>query len=259
MPAEVPAQPAETATVTEEAEAGGRHIRIAGPSGPIHVWIPPGYRPERAGIALYVHGYYTDVDTAWTKHRLAEQFRASGRDALFIAPEAPRGAAQGVHYPDLEALLLEVRIAAGLTRPWGPVVAMVHSGGYRTALRWLDSRQLDQVILLDALYGGEEAFVDFARSRRGHGGNALMVVGADTLRWTEPLSRDVRDHDLSVAVIDHIPSERAQMPRLVRSRSVVYFRAQHGHMALVEDGQVIPLLLSVSQLGRLFPSGESAR
>ena len=85
--------------VVKSAEAGGQHIRLATEHGPVHLWMPPGYRQETAGIALYVHGYYTDVDRAWTEHRLAAQFRDSGRNALFIAPEAPAGAADEVRWP----------------------------------------------------------------------------------------------------------------------------------------------------------------
>ena len=82
------------ATAPADAEAppslaGGEHVRIATKRGPVHVWRPAGYDPLTAGIVLYVHGYYTTSDKAWAEHRLAEQFAASGRNALFIVPRAP--------------------------------------------------------------------------------------------------------------------------------------------------------------------------
>src|SRR5262245_52628668 len=74
------------------AVAAGTALRIADKAGPIHVWRPAGYRAETAAIVVYVHGYGTDVDTAWREHHLPEQFALSAVNALFIAPEAPAGA-----------------------------------------------------------------------------------------------------------------------------------------------------------------------
>jgi hypothetical protein len=40
------------------AAAAGKHLRIDGPHGPIHVWIPPSYRAETGATIVYLHGYY---------------------------------------------------------------------------------------------------------------------------------------------------------------------------------------------------------
>jgi len=40
---------------------------------------------------IYVHGYYTDADGAWSEHDLARQFKASHQNAMFIVPDAPSG------------------------------------------------------------------------------------------------------------------------------------------------------------------------
>lgn len=213
-------------------EAGGEHIRLETDRGPVHLWLPPGYRSETAGIALYVHGYYTGIDRAWKAHRLAEQFRASGRNALFIAPEAPDGLRQPVFWPDLAELLQEVRRQTGLRRPWGATVALVHSGGYRTAAAWLDDDLLDDLVLLDALYGEEDAFRDWARAPP----HRLVVVGADTLRWTEPLARD-----LELPALDAIPDQPPAAGSL-------YLRSGLRHMDLVTGGKVIPVLYRMTRL-----------
>jgi hypothetical protein len=224
-------------------EAGGEHIRLETKKGPVHVWIPPGYVSETAGIALYVHGYYTDVDTAWKEHRLAEQFRASGRNALFIVPEAPDGLGQHVFWPELGDLIAEVRKQIGLRRPWGPVVAMVHSGGYRTAVTWLDDDLIDDLVLLDAMYGDEDAFRDWITADDSRG---LVLVGADTLRWTESFAREQR-----LRALGEIPDRARPVPRGER----VYLRGQYGHMDLVTNGKVIPVLYRMTRL----PAGEGAR
>jgi len=223
-------------------EAGGEHIRLETDHGAVHVWIPPGYVSETAGIALYVHGYYTDVDKAWKQHRLAEQFRATGRNALFIAPEAPDGLAQPVFWPELGDLLLEVRTQTGLRRPWGPVVAMVHSGGYRTASAWCAQDLVDELVLLDALYGDEEVFGAWVGDRR----HRLIVVGAETVRWTEPFARE-----LAMRAFDQIP-DRAER---VAPWRLLYLRGQYGHYDLVTSGKVIPVLFQMTRL----PGAAAAR
>jgi hypothetical protein len=223
-------------------EAGGEHIRIETKKGAVHVWIPPGYRSERAGIALYVHGYYTSVDKAWKEHRLAEQFARARRNALFIAPEAPDGLAQPVFWPELGDLLQEVRRQTGLRRPWGPVVAMVHSGGYRTAVAWLDDDLIDDLVLLDAMYGEEEAFRHWAAgASRG-----LILVGADTLRWTEAFAREAKLRDLGEIPDDGKPADGPEL---------VYLRGQYRHMDLVTNGKVIPVLFQMTRL----PAAAGAR
>jgi hypothetical protein len=224
-------------------EAGGEHIRLETNKGAVHVWIPPGYVSETAGIALYVHGYYTNVDKAWKEHRLAEQFARSGRNALFIAPEAPDGLGQHVFWPELGDLLREVRTQTGLRRPWGPVVAMVHSGGYRTAVAWLDDDLIDDLVLLDAMYGDEEAFHEWMVADDSRG---LVLVGADTLRWTESFAREQKLREIGEIPNDGKPAARADR---------VYLRGQYGHMDLVTNGKVIPVLYRMTRL----PAVESAR
>src|ERR1051325_1638134 len=82
------AVPQDAHLLTLAAQAG-RHWRIDGPRGPIHVWIPPGYRAETAATIVYIHGYYDDADTAYVGHRLPEQFAMSALNAMFIVVEAP--------------------------------------------------------------------------------------------------------------------------------------------------------------------------
>jgi hypothetical protein len=231
-------------------EAGGEHIRLETKKGAVHVWIPSGYVSETAGIALYVHGYYTNVDKAWKEHRLAEQFAKSRRNALFIAPEAPDGLAQPVFWSELGDLLQEVRRQTGLRRPWGPVVAMVHSGGYRTAVKWLEDESLEQLILLDAMYGDEEAFGAWVEppgtSRQ------LIVVGADTLRWTETFAYETAERGVPTAVTRFLGQDLDERQRKAR---VIYMRAGDGHMDLVQRVGLIPVLYQMTRL----PAGEGAR
>ncbi len=241
------AEPADTGTnlrpgLVDEALLGGRHWRLESTRGPIHVWVPPGYDGASAGIVIYVHGYRTDVNHAWIDHHLAEQFLASKQNALFIAVGAPESYRERVSWPSLGRLLSEVRKQTHLARPWGHVVAIGHSGAYRTILCWLDYRPLDHVILLDGMYGHEDEFD--AWMKRGRGQRKLILVGADTLRWTEPF---VREHPKARA-FDFIPEHLADIPEARRKAPLLYLRSQFDHMGIVEEGKTIPLLLRLSGL-----------
>ena len=144
-----------------EAVRTGKHVRIDGPRGAIHVWIPRGYRPDTAATIVYVHGYYDDADTAWTMHQLPEQFSLSALNAMFVVPEAPVAARTPINYPDLGELLRLVEERTGATRGAALTVAMGHSGAFRTLETWLDEPLIDQIVMVDATYGDEDAIVSW--------------------------------------------------------------------------------------------------
>lgn len=194
------------------------HHRFVTPHGSVHVWQPQGYDAETAELVVYVHGYYVDADGAWTEHRLADQFAASGRNALFVVPEAPAGDDQGVAWPRLDALLAAVR-AEGIAVPKGPAAAVAHSGGYRTVLPWLRGDAIDAVVLVDGMYGGEaqlKAWLAEDDARR------LVFASSTTAERTRQFVEGAGD-----AVRDQI----------------VVVPTQAGHMELITDGRALPSLI----------------
>ncbi len=236
-----------TPPYVEDQVAGGEHWRFESKHGPVHVWRPPGYLHESAGIVVYVHGFYTDVDDAWTNHRLAEQFLASQQNALFIVPEAPAGKRDTPTWRSLGALIRTVRKEARVKRPWGHIVIAGHSGAYRSIVRWLDYRHVDHLILIDALYGHEEQFRYWLKRAKGHASNKMLVVAADTLRWAEPFVRKSgKAHTL-----DLIPEKFEDFDKAVLRAKLLYLRSQYGHMEMVTNGTVLPVLLRTTRLQRL--------
>ena len=214
----------------------GQYWRLIGDGGPIHVWTPPGYHADDASVVVYVHGYYTDVDTAWREHQLPEQFAMAGINAVFIACEAPNGLKQNVHYPDLGALIRFVLASTQVARPTGPWVALGHSGAFRTLKLWRTEPTLETMILLDAVYAENDAFHQWLQAAPNH---RLLTIGDDTLRWTEELARDAAD----TLTIDWVPYAYAQWPAAAYTARHVYVRSQYGHMPIVTNGWVIPQFL----------------
>jgi hypothetical protein len=230
----------------EDTVAGGKHFRILTARGAVHVWAPPGYDRATAGTVIYVHGYYTDADGAWREHELAKQFRASHQNALFIVPEAPSGNDDEVKWPALKDLRRAVA-RANIHLPDGPVVVMGHSGAFRTVMQWVDHKLVDQIILLDALYAGEQAFDEFIASGKRADDHKLIVVAASTAEESASFA-----HRYKFAVArEKMPSAAGGFSRHERAAKLLYIHSQFEHMAIVTSGKVIPTLLRVTPLKAL--------
>lgn len=218
------------------AVAAGRHVRIDGPRGPIHVWIPASYHADTGATVIYVHGYFDDADTAWTGHQLPEQFALSALNALFVIPEAPVAQKTPINYPSLGELLQRVEDATGVARGAALTVAIGHSGAFRTLQTWLDEPLLDQLVMVDALYGDEDAILAWFRASPRH---RLIFVGEDTLLGTE----SVADKLPETMIVERVPPTYDTWPAAARTARSVYVRSQYAHMPLVTEGIVLPALL----------------
>lgn len=231
---------------TEDTVAGGTHWRIKTSAGAIHVWIPSGYDRSSAGTVVYVHGYYTDSDGAWKDHDLAKQFKASGQNALFIVPDAPSGNGEDVKWPALTDLRKAVA-RANIRIPDGPTIVMGHSGAFRTVMKWVDHKLVQQIILLDALYGGEKAFDDFIGTGKRAKNHKLIAIGSDT---AEESAAFAQKYPFAV-VRDRMPDSTAGFKKREKSAKLLYVKSQYGHMAIVTGGKVIPVLLRLTPLHHL--------
>lgn len=231
---------------TEDTVAGGTHWRIKTSAGAIHVWIPRGYARASAGTVIYVHGYHTDSDGAWKDHDLARQFKASGQNAIFIVPDAPSGNAEEVKWPALTDLRKAVA-RANIRLPDGPTIVMGHSGAFRTVMKWVDHKLVQQIILLDALYGGEKAFDDFIGTGKRARNHKLIAIGSDT---AEESAAFAKKYPFAV-VRDRMPDAASGFSKREKGAKLLYVRSQYGHSQIVAGGKVIPVLLRLTPLKHL--------
>ncbi len=235
----------------EDQVAGGTHWRIETDAGAVHAWVPAGYDRETAGTVVYVHGYYTNSDGAWRSYELAKQFRASKQNALFIVPDAPSGNGEVVKWPALTDLR-RAMARANIRIPDGPTVVMGHSGAFRTVMKWVDHKVVAQVILLDALYGGEKSFDDFIGTGKRADHHKLIVIGADTAEESRGF---IKRYPFAVAR-DGMPATTEGFTKREKRAKLLYVKSQFGHMAIVTSGKVIPQLLRLTPLGTVGDKGE---
>jgi hypothetical protein len=229
---------------TEDKLEGGTHWRIKTAEGAVHVWIPPGYDRATAGTVVYVHGYWTDADGAWRDHKLARQFRQSRQNALFVVPDAPSSNDDQVKWPALTDLR-KALAQANIRIPDGPTIVMGHSGAFRTVMQWTDHRLIEQIILLDALYGGEKAFDEYIATGKRADEHKLIVVGSDTAVASSAFAKKYP----FAAVRDKMPS--GAFTKRERRARLLYIHSQYGHMEIVTSGKLIPKLLRLTHLKAL--------
>jgi hypothetical protein len=233
------------APASPDRAAGGDHWRLDLAQGPVHVWKPDGYDARTAGIVLYVHGYYVTADGAWDQ--VATPFAHSALNALLVVPEAPSAAEDAVRWNRAEDLIRAVIAATGVPSPSGPVITIGHSGAFRTILPWLPSSRLDQLVLLDALYGDVGPFRDWLQAAPVRLANRMIVVAAETAGNAELLWRAFS----GAARRDTIPASEAELQPNERRARLLYLRSQYTHEELVSDGRVLSLLLQLTPLKRL--------
>jgi len=231
---------------TEDTVAGGRHWRVQTSAGAVHIWAPPGYDRTTAGTVVYVHGYWTDADGAWKNYALAQQFKKSRQNALFIVPDAPSNNDQRVQWPALTDLRKAVT-RANIKLPDGPVIVMGHSGAFRTVMQWVDHKAIAQIILLDAMYAGEAAFDEFIKSGKRADDHKLIVVAASTATSSTAF---IKKYKFAVAR-EKFPDGVGGFTRRERSAKLLYVHSQYDHMGIVTGKKVIPTLLRVTPLKAL--------
>jgi hypothetical protein len=233
----------------------GTYRRVRSVHGVIRIWKPTRYEQSSAGVVIYVHGYQRSADEVWTDQHMAEQFEQSGQNALFIVPEAPRSRNDAVQWASLGELWTALETAR-IRVPRGPVIAIGHSGAYRSIAQWVDDPSLREIILLDAVYGDPAPFQRFLEATQDE--RKLLIVAAETAPASEAFARD-----FAYAIRrDSLPDSYEAFTRGERRAKLLLIRSQYSHSEMIDNGQVVPLVLRLSPLrwlgaGPEKPSPES--
>jgi hypothetical protein len=207
----------------------GQHWRLDTERGAVHVWVPADYDARTAATVVFVHGYWIGVDDPGASYQLAQQFALSGINALFIAPDAPAAKWEPIAWPSLTALVRTVADHIDVAMPAQRLVAVGHSGAYRTLAVWLANPALDTVVSLDTAYI-EYGLLPWVRSSKRH---RLVNIVYETGRFSNYLHRRLP----STKRVDGLPL--AGLP----DARILYARTDVGHWKLVTDGLALPLAL----------------
>lgn len=228
-----------------------------GPAAAVHV--PPEFDAGRGpGVILYFHGWNGCVEVALGDEdapcieegpdrpasSLASQLDASGVNAMLVAIELRRDAPSGdpgkLAEPGRVRALLQEIFAEHLALPLGrtidvdalgPTMVVAHSGGYQAAAATVavGGVRVDDVVLLDALYGADDVFgsavrggvrmLDLYTCCGGTDGHS-RALGAALAMAHRDVSVDDGDGELDPTTLTHtvffkrVPAAHAVLPQL---------------------------------------------
>ena len=161
-------------------------------------------------LVFWFHGWYNNIDSATAFFRLLEQFDASGRNAIFVFPEGPKNAPDsyggkleqpGVFDALVQEVLTSLQRQKILKKKQLPLAADLqitlagHSGAYRVISKIIANVRIEEVLLFDALYGGNENYMKWMAASDQHrliniytkdGGtleNSLLVAKGLKNKW----------------------------------------------------------------------------
>jgi hypothetical protein len=145
----------------------------------VGIFIPRDYKPgEVVNYVVYFHGHKNTVAHALEQYRLPQQLAAAKVNAILLVPQGPKNASDDsagkLEEPGGFSRLInevtrylrsEKKIRANTV---GQIVLSAHSGGYWAASCILYNggmgREISDVLLLDAAYGGLAPFANFTHN-----------------------------------------------------------------------------------------------
>lgn len=223
-----------------------KHWSISHPTkGIVHAWTPE-RRKGPHEVVVFIHAYTfgdknnSSADFVWNRYKFGEQFRKSGLQALFIVPEASFSEHDKSHWEgDLDSLIAFVKTQTGVQAEAKKITIVSHSGGYTTAVSWLKTRNLDEIILLDGAYGGLAEFHNWL----GQDGKKMVVVSTQTQRGSLKRNNEfIRSYIHGVPEFYGAPKRISN--RIARSK-IIYIKSPFAHSMLPKKRSgIIPKALN---------------
>ncbi len=139
------------------------------------LYIPSKFKPgKRINLVFWFHGWGNNIDSACSQFKLLEQFESSGRNAVFVFPEGPKDAPDSyggkLEKPQIFQLLVKevyeklakekiLKSLPAFDLGQCDISLAGHSGAYRVISRIINQSPIQEVILFDAMYGGNDAYL----------------------------------------------------------------------------------------------------
>jgi len=223
-----------------------RHWRFEHPEKEtVHVWHPDYKGDQLDEIVVYLHGGSNSADESWNSNKVGEQFRKSGRKALFIVPESQRKG-QDIPWKNLDELIAYVKSQTGVNAN-KKVTIMGHSRAYATLSEWLKYEYVKEAILIDASYGSPDKFREWAKKE----GKRLVIAVAKGESDTKKIAEEIVRNNADAKLYNSTPkfSEETRVAKLI------YFTTKFGHTEMARnETDVIASALSLAGAPKPLPS-----
>jgi len=213
------------------------------------IYVPKQFSPKKKiNLVCWFHGWGNMIDSACRQYQLLEQFDASGRNAIFVFPEGPKNAPDSyggkLEQPSVfQQLMKEVvtKLAENKIIKTKPVFSIDdyditlagHSGAYRVISRIINGSPVNEVVLFDAMYGGNDAYLQWLSSP-GH-------------RFINIYTKDGGTFDNSHLIMDkltdslHVPmisvDEEAVNGQLLQTHQKIFIFSNKAHNEVITNNR----------------------
>ncbi|MEO8173437.1 MAG: hypothetical protein ABI581_10150 [Sediminibacterium sp.] len=230
----------------------GKHYDVADnySDSSVLIYIPQNFIPkDRINLVFWFHGWGNSIDSAVKQYQLLQQFDASARNSIFVFPEGPKNA------PDSYGGKLEQpRVFQQLVKEVGQklyenmvirtkrnvnnldqydISLAGHSGAYRVISRIINKTPVNEVILFDAMYGGNDAY--------------LQWLSVPEHRFINIYTKDGGTFDNSHLIMQqltdslHVPmislNEDDLTEKLLRDNNKVFMFSSKGHNEVITNSR----------------------
>jgi hypothetical protein len=220
------------------------------------VVIPQGFRAAKTvDLVFWFHGWHNNIDTALRFYDLADQFAASGRNAILVLPEAAKNAADsygGKMVRDGMFKLLVTDVIDELKQKGivpqnsvaGHLVLAGHSGAYLVIANILDHGQqpVDEVFLFDALYGYVNTFTRWADVQGHHFVHWYTSVGYGPDRMSDTMMLRLHQTGKPYARCEEVSVNKT----LLSENQILFIHSPRQHNVIVNKPDDFAILLKNS-------------
>lgn len=202
--------------------------------------VPPGFNAgKKVDIVCWFHGWYNHIDSVLSYFEIAQQFTASGRNAILVIPESAKDAPdsyggkleqQGRFRLLLEDVLGKLKKEKIVSKKAtaGNIILAGHSGAYRVMAFILQQGgiEINEANLFDGMYGQADKYINWLQADSSHRFiNIYTNKGGGTDKVSAELAQRLNDNNIPVASLE----EKDLVPIALRSNRVIFIHSRKEH------------------------------
>lgn len=212
----------------------------------VKVYIPERFNlNNKLELVVWFHGWNNNIDSADAFFRLSEQFEASGRNAILIFPEGPKNAPDSYggkfERPEMFALFINDLLKQlekyqvipkknHFTLKDCSINLAGHSGAYRVISKIIQYNPIQELILFDAMYGGNEAYLHWIAENDAHRFIHIYTKDGGTFENTHLIMNQLKD---SLQVNYLSVNEKDLNPFVLQSNQRIFIFSEKEHNEVI--------------------------
>lgn len=214
----------------------------------VKVYIPERFHPSnKLELVIWFHGWNNNIDSANAFFRLSEQFEAAGRNAILIFPEGPKNSPDSyggkLERPEMFALFINdllkqfekyqvIPKKKHFTIKDCSISLAGHSGAYRIISKIIQYNPIQELILFDAMYGGNDAYLHWLTENDAHRFIHIYTKDGGTFENTHLIMKQLND---SLKVNYLSVNEKEINPFLLQSNQRIFIFSEKEHNEVITN------------------------